>query len=510
MFDHNFTQMRVDGGTHAGTLSEDPRPTETEVMIFRQNARQVVDWVSDYLAGLENRPVLARGKPGETTAVLPETVPKEPQRFADTLRDFDEIIASRLTHWQAPGWMAYFSSSGSMNTILGGWLETAVSQNLMLWRTSPSATELEDRVCEWQREMLGLPQTFRGVVMDSASVSTLSAIATARESLGWNVREKGLSGRQLPRLRVYTSEHAHSSVDKSVICLGIGLANLVKIRTDNAYRMDPVALDRAISNDRRAGYQPCCVVATVGTTSASSIDPIPDIAAVARRHGIYLHIDAAYGGMAAIAREYRHILAGVECADSVVTNPHKWFTPLQCSIFLTKRADLLKRTFCIVPEYLRTNGGENNLSDFGIHCSKNFRALKFYFAIREMGWNGLAEKIRGHLRMAKAFAGWIDDDDRFELLAPVPLTTVCFRAHPQGWDDDELLNELNERLLKMVNDTGQVFMSHTVLNRKYTLRLALGNIRTQEEHVLTAWKLLQSKLDRLLCHGGNGSNLGSV
>ena len=320
---------------------------------------------------------------------------------------------------------------------------------------------------------------------------------------GLRVREEGLAGRpDVPRLRLYCSEQAHSSIEKAAITLGLGLAGVRKIPTDTQFRMDTAALAAAIAEDRRAGWQPFCVVATVGTTSTTSVDPLPEIAALCQREGLWLHVDGAYAGMAAILPEMRHVLAGCDQADSIVVNPHKWlFTPIDCSAFYCRRPDVLRRAFSLVPEYLRTAEGEaervRNLMDYGVQLGRRFRALKLWFVIRAFGQEGLAARLRQHIRLAQQFAAWVDASPDFERLAPTPFSTVCFRFHPPKLSDEVELNRLNEALLEAVNATGQVYLSHTKLNGRYTLRLAIGNLRTTEAHVARAWELVQREAARL-------------
>ncbi len=499
---------------------------------FRQAGYQIVDWIADYLAHPERYPVLAQVEPGDIQGRLPLHPPDKPELMAPILADIERLIVPGITHWNHPAFFAYFSITGSGPGILGELLTAALNVNAMLWRTSPAATELEEVVLGWLREMLGLPPSFEGVVYDTASVSSMHAIAAAREAAGIRVREEGLAGRpDVPRLRLYASEQAHSSIDKSAITLGIGQAGIRKIPTDAEFRMDPAALARAIEEDLAAGWKPFCVVATVGTTSTTSIDPVAAIAEVCEKYNLWLHVDAAYGGAAAILPEMRHVLDGCDRADSFVVNPHKWlFTPIDFSAFYCRRMDVVRRAFSLVPEYLRTAEGEmvRNLMDTGIQLGRRFRALKLWFVIRYFGREGLAARIREHIRLAQEFARWIDEDPNFERMAPVPFSTVCFRANPQprplspealnsqpplpealtptpsssGRGEpavgvEEELDRLNETLMHAVNATGEVFLSHTKLNGKLVLRLAIGNIRTTERHVARAWELLKEHAARL-------------
>ena len=368
----------------------------------------------------------------------------------------------------------------------------------MLWRTSPASTELEEVVLDWLRQMMGLDPGMSGIIYDTASVSSLHAIAAAREGVEQRIREEGMSGRpDLPLLRVYVSEQAHSSIEKAVITLGLGQRGMRKIPTDGQFRMDAGALAKAIKEDKRDGYLPFCIVGTVGTTSTSSIDPIAEIIPIGEEHAMWLHVDAAYAGSAAVVPELRHILAGCERADSLVTNPHKWlFTPFDLSVLYCRHMDLLKRAFSLVPEYLRTPEQEKvrSGSDYGIQLGRRFRALKLWMVMRYFGHEGLAARIREHCRLARLFASWVDESPDWELLAPVPLGLVCFRARPQAVEN---LDELNEAILHRVNASGRALLSHTRLNDKLTLRLSIGNIRTTEQHVRQVWELLNEQLQPL-------------
>ncbi|MBI3456327.1 MAG: amino acid decarboxylase [Candidatus Rokubacteria bacterium] len=469
---------------------------------FRRYGYRVVDWIADYLPHPERVPVLARVKPGEVRVALPPVPPEAPEALDAILADFERVIVPGLTHWNHPGFFAYFAISGSALGILGELLCAAVNVNAMLWRTSPAATELEEVALDWLRQLLGLPPAFRGVIYDTASISSLCALTVAREAANLGAREEGLAGRpELPRLRVYTSEHAHSSIEKAAIVLGIGQTGVRKIPADPEFRLDVGALARAVAEDRQAGWRPIAIAATVGTTATTSVDPVPAIADVAAREGLWLHVDAAYGGAAAILAERRHVLEGCERADSIVVNPHKWlFVPIDCSAFYCRRPEVLKHAFSLVPAYLETAEGSTveNFMDYGLQLGRRFRALKLWMVLRAYGRVGLEARLREHIRLAQLFAGWIDADPDWGRLAPVPFSTVCFRVRPRGWAaDDPRLNPLNERLLEAVNASGEVFLSHALLGGRYVLRLAIGNIRTEERHVRRAWEILRAEALRL-------------
>ena len=476
-----------------------------DIESFRRDGHRLIDWIAEYLAHPERYPVLAQVEPGQVKRSLPGAPPEKPEPFDAILQDVDHIIAPGLTHWNHPGFFAYFAITGSGPGILGELLSAAFNVNAMLWRTAPAATELEEVALDWLRQLVGLPPEFMGIINDSASVSSLCAVAAAREALGLHIRQEGLAGRpELPRLRFYTSEQAHSSIEKAAIVLGLGQAGVRKVAVDDEFRLRPDALEAAIREDREAGWRPFCVVATVGTTSTTSVDPVPEIVAVCERHKLWLHVDAAYGGAAAILPEKRWALAGCERADSIVVNPHKWlFVPVDCSAFYCRHPDVLKQAFSLVPEYLRTpeEGRVRNFMDYGVQLGRRFRALKLWMVLRAFGSEALRQHLRDHIALAQCFRSWVEASPHFELLAPVPFSVVCFRSHagglPEGPETDAYLNQLNERLLESVNRTGEVFLSHTELKGKLTLRMAIGNLRTTETHVRRAWELLQEHAARL-------------
>ena len=465
---------------------------------FRRLGHDLIDWVADYFDHIDQRPVLAAIEPGDLKAKLPAIPPQNGEPMENIIADLDRLIVPALTHWCHPSFFAYFATSTSGPGILGELLTAAFDNKAMLWRTSPASTELEEVVLDWLRQMMGLDRGMHGIIYDTASVSSMHAIAAAREGVEQRVREEGMSGRpDLPLLRVYVSEQAHSSIEKAVITLGLGQRGMRKIPTDKEFRMDARALAEAIKEDKRAGYLPFCIVATVGTTSTSSIDPVREIIPIGEEHAMWLHVDAAYAGSAAIVPEFRHILDGCERADSIVTNPHKWlFTPFDLSVLYCRHMDLLKRAFSLVPEYLRTPEQEKvrSGSDYGIQLGRRFRALKLWMVMRYFGHEGLAARIREHCRLARLFASWVDESPDWELMAPLPLALVCFRAHPKGADDN--LDALNEAIMHSVNASGRALLSHTRLNDKLTLRLSIGNIRTTEAHVRDIWELLNEQLRR--------------
>jgi aromatic-L-amino-acid decarboxylase len=481
----------TNGDTPSSRTLGDIAPDE-----FRRQARRVLQWIGDYLEHPERFPVLPRVGPGEIAATIPAEPPAEPESLDAVLDDFERLIVPGVTHWNHPGFFAYFAISASAPGILAEMLISALNVNAMLWKTSPAATELELRTLDWLRQLLGLGDGWFGLINDTASISTLLALAAAREAKPeLAIREKGMAGRaDLPRLRVYTSSHAHSSVDKAAITLGFGHENVVHVDTDADFRMRVDALDAAVRADRAAGYLPLATVATVGTTSTTSIDPVPAIAALCAREGMWLHVDGSYGGVAAVVPEMRHVLAGVELADSLVVNPHKWlFTPIDLSAMFTRRPDVLKRAFSLVPEYLVTREQSDvvNLMDYGVQLGRRFRALKLWMVIRAFGAEGLAARLRQQMEMAREFAAWVDAAADWERVAPVPFSLVCFRYAPAGTSEAER-DALNAAILERVNASGSAYLSHTKLDGRYVLRLAIGNMRTEPRHVGEAWRLLRA------------------
>lgn len=468
---------------------------------FRRHGHALVDWIADYLAHPEEHPVLSRVAPGHLRAALPDRAPEAGEPFETIARDFERLIVPALTHWNHPGFMAYFASSAPPVGILAELLSAALNQQAMLWRTSPVATELEDVALTWLRRLLDLPDGFGGVIYDTASISTLHGLAAARERALDGVREYGLADRSIGRPRVYCSEQAHSSVDKAVITLGLGLSALRRIPSDDEFRMRADLLDAAIAEDVAAGLRPMAVVATIGTTATGSIDPVAAIADICDRHGVWLHVDAAYAGPAAMLPQCRDLMRGWERADSVVTNPHKWlFVPFDLSAFYCRHMDLLRRTFSIVPSYLATPeaaAGVANLMDTGVQLGRRFRALKLWMLLRHFGAEGLKTRIAEHIRLARLLASWIDEDPRFERRAPVPLSVVCFRASPADRGPAGI-DRLNEAIVDRVNAGGEILLSHARLAGSVTIRIAIAHADTREAHVRRAWELVRQHTTALL------------
>ena len=462
---------------------------------FRGAARQVADTVADYLERLESYPVLPDIAPGDVRSRLPESPPGPPEPLPQILEDYRRWIEPNVTHWQHPGFMAYFPSVASGPGILGEWLATGLNSNVMFWKNAPASTELEELVVSWLRQMLGLPEAFDGMFTDTASVSSLLSMVAARHVVpGLDAREEGLVGYSR-RLRCYVSEQAHSSFDKAAIVTGVGRAGVRKIPVDDDYRMRPAALEQAIAEDREAGWQPFFVVGTLGTTSSTSLDPAAELAAICEREGLWFHVDAAYGGAAAIVPENRPMFAGWERADSIVFNPHKWlFTPFDASLLLFRRPEVFRGAFSLLPEYLpgAAVGGAHNYHEYGVQLGRRFRALKLWTLIRYFGTEGIAARIRSHCRLARELASWVDADDEWELMAPVPLSTVCLRHVPaSGARSPESIDDRNVRIVEAVNRSGRFYLSYTRLRERVAIRVALGNPRAGREHVVGCWDLLQ-------------------
>jgi aromatic-L-amino-acid decarboxylase len=472
-------------------------PTHGDMPIeeFRKNGYKTIDWIADYLQNIEKHLVFPQINYGDVKKNIKENPPITGENPENVLSDVDDVLLKGITHWNHPNFMAYFNSTSSGPGILAELLSAGLNVNGMAWHTCPSATELEEMMMEWYKKIFNLPENFWGIVYDTASTSSMHAIASAREQLAHlKIREKGMAGRNdIPRLRIYASEQAHFSIDKSVVTLGFGLEGIRKIPVDKEFQMIPEALREAINEDRKNGWLPCCVVATVGTTSTTSVDNVNEIGSICNEENVWLHVDAAYAGTAAILPEMRWIFKGIEKADSLVINPHKWmFTPIDYSLFFTKKRDVLKRAFSLSAEYLQSASGEvTDFMDYGIQLGRRFRSLKPWFIIRYFGVEGLQNRIREHIRLAKMFAEWIKESDDFELGVPSNFGVVCFRAHPKNVNDENELNTLNEKLLNKINESGKLFLSHTKLNGKYILRISISGLRTQEEHVSKAWKLIK-------------------
>jgi aromatic-L-amino-acid decarboxylase len=472
------------------TETRSPLPGDMNDAEFRRALAMVGDWVAGYRARVGELPVLSPVRPGQVEASLPKAPPVAGEPVEQWLADLDRLILPGVTHWNHPGFFAYFAITGSAPGILGELVSAALNVNGMLWKTSPAFTELERVVLRWYATSLGLPTDWFGMIADTASTSTLVALTAAREATGLRIREEGLSGK--PPLTVYLSEEAHSSVDKAALVLGVGQQNIRRIPADERYRMRVDALEAAIRKDRAEGRHPFAVTATVGTTSATAVDPVAAIADVCRRERLWLHVDTAYAGSAAIAPEFRWTLEGCERADSLVVNPHKWlFVPVDCSALYTRHPEHFRAALSLVPDYLRTDAGDvTNLMDYSFQLGRRFRAIKLWFVFRAFGTDGVAARIREHVRLAREFAGWVDAHPRLERLAPAKFSVVCFRVRPAGVDDEAELERVNAVVLDKVNASGEVYLSHAKLKGRYALRVAIGNLGTTETHVRRAFELI--------------------
>jgi aromatic-L-amino-acid decarboxylase len=458
---------------------------------FRKAGRAVVDWIADYYERIESFPVLSQVRPGEIRAGLPAQPPQQGEAFEAILADVERLILPGITHWQSPNFFAFFPANASGPAILGELLSAGLGVQGMLWATSPACTELETHVLDWLVDMLALPAHFRsdgtggGAIQDSASSAALCAVLAARErATGYRSNEQGANG----RLVAYASTQTHSSVEKAVKIAGLGVQNLRLIDVDERFALRPAALARQIEEDRRAGLVPCFVCATVGTTSSNALDPLPEIGRICREQELWLHVDGAMAGTAALCPEYRYMQAGLELADSYCFNPHKWmFTNFDCDCFYVADRAALIRTLSILPEYLRNQATESgaviDYRDWQVPLGRRFRALKLWFVIRHYGVDGLQYHVRQHVALAQEFARWLEADPRFELAVPPPLNLVCFR-HLGG---DEASRELMERL----NRSGQLYLTHTKLNDRFTLRFCVGQTYTEARHVRQAWQKIQ-------------------
>ncbi len=461
---------------------------------FRRHGHELVDWIAEYLdGGVRGHAVRARVAPGEVRSQLPPEPPARGEPFSRVMADFERVLLPGVTHWQHPRFFAYFPANNSYPSVLGELLSAGLGVQGMLWETGPAATELEEVVMGWLRRMLGLPAEFQGVIQDTASTAALAALLCARErATHGRFNTEGAAAPQADRLVVYVSPETHSSIEKGARIAGFGRERVRKVPVGAAYALDPVALEATVAADLAAGLVPACCVGTCGTTGSTALDPLRAIGETCRRHGMWFHVDAALAGAAAILSEKRHILDGVELADSFVFNPHKWmFTNFDCSAFFVRDPDFLVKVLSINPEYLRTahDGGVSNFRDWHVQLGRRFRALKLWFVIRTFGVEGIRARLREHLAWAQEFRSWVEADPDWELLAPVPLNLICFRWAPLS-ADPRALDALNERLLRAVNDGGQLYLSHTRLGGDYALRLCVGQTTQTRDDVAAAWRIL--------------------
>lgn len=469
---------------------------------FRKQLHELADWIADYREHIAERQIAPNDKPGAILAQLDRTAPETAAPLDEIFADIKRIIVPGVAHWAHPQFMSYFGCTTTSPGILAEMITGALNVNAMTWRTSPAATELETLVLDWLRQWLGLPNEFEGVVYDTASISTMHALAAAREQAASNTRKFGLSGRDLPTFRIYTSNQAHSSVEKGAIAIGIGEDNVQRVPIDAEFRLDVSALREMIASDLRRNFKPLAVVATVGTTSTASVDPIAEIAQVCREQKMWLHIDGAYGAGLALLPECKWVTTGWSEADSIVINPHKMlFVPLDFSALYMREIGRLRRLFTLVPEYLHLRdpvGAEINYMDYGVQLGRRFRALKAWVVWRAFGREGLAARIRDHLRLAKLLADWVRDDERFELSAPVVMGVVCFRFKAGG--DDEKLDMINSRIVESINASGRAYLTQTKLHGRTVMRIGLGNVLTTERHLRNVWNLIQSAVGEVAAH----------
>ena len=461
---------------------------------FKKYAYDFIDWIVEYYKNIESYPVKSQVKPREIYNKLPEFPPEESENIEKIFEDFQKIILPGITHWQSPNFFAYFPANSSLPSLLAEMLTAAMGTQCMKWETSPAAAELEEKVLDWLKNMMGIPKTWSGVIQDTASTSTLASILTAREVYtDFKINDSGFEN--FNNLRIYCSTETHSSIEKAVKISGIGKKNLVKVKVDRDFKMIPEELKIAIEKDLSAGKKPLCIVATIGTTGSCAIDPLYEISEICEKYNLWLHVDAAYAGTVLLLPEYHWMIKGIDKADSFVFNPHKWmFTNFDCSAYFVKDNSYLIRTFEIIPEYLKTLSDDqkvNNYCDWCIPLGRRFRALKLWFVIRSFGITGLQEKIREHIKLAKALAKKIKSENDFELLAPLTVNLICFRYRPEHIKSEEKLNLINEKLLQKINSTGKIFMSHTRLNGKYSLRFVASQTNVTESYINNAWALIK-------------------
>ena len=466
---------------------------------FRKHAHDFVDWMADYFEGVEKYPVKSQAKPGDILKQIPDSPPEKGESINKIFKDFQQIILPGMTHWQSPNYFAYFTANSSYPSVLAEMLTATLAAQCMMWETSPAAAELEEKVMDWLKEMLGLPAEWHGVIHDTASTATLVALLTAREKYSdFQVNEKGFE--DFNNFRIYTSSEAHSSIEKAVKIAGFGKKSLVKIEVDDALAMKSEILQQAIEADLSAGLKPLCVVAAMGTTGTLAIDPLHKISIICEEHNLWLHVDAAFAGTALVLPENRWMSIGIERVDSFVFNPHKWmFTNFDCSAYYVKDKEALIRTFEILPEYLKTKtrGEVNDYRDWGIQLGRRFRALKLWFVLRNFGASGIREKVDFHIDLAKKLADKIMLDQDFELVEPQHLNLVCFRYRPVWIGDDININAYNESLNRKLNETGKIYLTHTKVNGIYTLRMVIAQTYVTEDHVFKAWELIKSIAKKL-------------
>lgn len=466
---------------------------------FKQNGYKIVDWISNYFENIEKYPVKSQVEPGEIFKRVPDIPPQIGENFNDILFDFEKKIIDGVTHWQSPNFFAYFPANNSFPSILAEFLTAGMGLQCMMWVTSPAATELEEKMMNWLRFAIGLPEYYYGVIQDTASTATLVSILTARENFSdFKINQNGFNDKY--KYRVYCSTEAHSSIEKAVKIAGIGSKNLIKIDVDQNYAMKYEKLREVIIQDISNGYTPLCVVAALGTTGSTAVDPINEIGKICKEFNLWFHIDAAYAGSALILDEYKHLKKGLEFCDTFVFNPHKWLmTNFDCSAYFVRDKEALIRTFEILPEYLKTPEIThiNNYKDWGIQLGRRFRALKLWFVLRYYGLEGLRKKLGQDIALTKYLEDKIRNDNDFEILAPVNFNVICFRFKPKEISNIEIINKINEELMNKINSTGKAFFTHTKLNGSFVIRFVIGQTNVNKENVDNAWKLIKSISDDL-------------
>lgn len=469
-----------------------------DITQFRQQAHKMVDWMADYYSHIESYPVKSQVRPGEIKNKLPGSPPEKAEAFDNIFRDFEETILPGITHWQSPNFFAYFPANSSYPSVLGEMLTATLGIQGMIWETSPAATELEETVMNWLKKMTGIPESFHGVIQDTASTATLVALITARERISeFQVNEIGFLTN---KYRIYCSTEAHSSIEKAVKIAGFGREALVKVEVDNEMKMKPEMLEECIKNDIMEGLIPACVVSALGTTGTAAIDPLDEISEVCRRYKVWHHVDAAYAGTALVLKEYRYMIKGIEKADSIVFNPHKWmFTNFDCSAYFVRDRDCLLKTFEIMPEYLKTAQDKivNNYRDWGIQLGRRFRALKLWFVIRNFGAEGIRKKVRDQITWSKRLAEKIRNHNDFILHEPQNLAVVCFRIRQEGEPEQEKRNAFSQKLLDTINSSGSIYLSHTKVKGEFTFRLVSNQTYVTEDHINRAWDLIVTQLEKL-------------
>jgi len=460
---------------------------------FRKQLHELADWIADFRQNIESLRVAPNDKPGAILAALPGEPPEEGELFEKILGDIDRDIVPGMVHWSHPMFLGYFGWTTTAPAILGEIITAPLNVNAMTWRTCPAATELETLVVDWIRQWMHLPQEFGGVVYDTASVGVMHALAVAREEAAPSTRKRGLVGAGAPMFRIYASEQAHSSAEKAAIALGLGEENVQRVPTDAAFCMEPGALREMVTRDIRKKFKPLAVIATVGTTSTASVDPVPAIASICRENNMWLHIDGAYGAGFAILPENKSLTNGWSEADSIVVNPHKsLFVPLDFSVLFVRDLERLRRVFTLVPEYLRgdTVEAQKNYMDYGIQLGRRFRALKAWVIFRSFGREGMATRLREFVRLANLFADWIKSDSRFELVAPVSMSVVCFRFVA---GDESKIDKLNSQIVETINASGRAYLTQTKLGDRTVMRIGLGNVLTTKEHLRKAWEMIRER-----------------